>query len=145
MYISLYQSLFVHPSIHICIHPYMYVSIHPSIHPSIHRFSAYLGSGHGGSRHTSVFQMSFLSTVWGLLTPALPGQMRYITPPAGSGSAPGSTPSWSRSENLRREMPWRHTNETTTASSFWCIVASRIRNFILSVTTFTVFFFFFTF
>lgn len=52
---------------------------------------------------------------------AFPGQMRYIIPPAGSGSAQGSPPSWPCQENIQREAPRRHPNQlprTTSAGSF---------------------------
>jgi len=43
---------------------------------------------------------------------AFPGQKRYIIPPAGSGSAPGSPPSWTCPENLQGEAPGGHPNQT---------------------------------
>jgi len=39
-----------------------------------------------------------------------PGQMRYIIPPAHSGSAPGSPPSQTCPENLSGEVTRRHPN-----------------------------------
>ncbi|KAF7663338.1 hypothetical protein LDENG_00211720, partial [Lucifuga dentata] len=38
---------------------------------------------------------------------AFPGQTGYVIPPACSGSAPGSPPSWTCPENLQREASRR--------------------------------------
>jgi len=83
------------------------------IHSSIHPFSStYPGPGSGGSRVSRVPQTSF-SPATLLLgdAEAFPGQMRYIIPPAVSGSAPGFPPSRMCLENLEGEAPGRHPNQ----------------------------------
>ena len=74
--------------------------------------SAYPGLGHGGSRLSRALQASFSpvtlsSSSW----EAFPGHMRYIIPPAGSGSAAGSPPSRTCLENLSREVLGRHPDQ----------------------------------
>ncbi|KAF7642871.1 hypothetical protein LDENG_00249430, partial [Lucifuga dentata] len=83
------------------------------IHPSIHPFSAaYLGSGSGGSRLSSLAH-TFLSPArssnpsWG--TPRHSQISRYIIiPPVCPGSSIGPLPSWTCLEDLPRETTREH-------------------------------------
>jgi len=94
-----------------CVYIYIYCIYFQCIyiHPSIHSLPLIWG------RVTVAGAPGFLlpsNTLELLGDPeAFPGQMRYIIPPAGSGSAPRSPPSRTCPEYLEGEAPGRHPNQ----------------------------------
>ena len=93
-----------------------------SNHPSIFACFSWVGS-HWQRAQRVILEALLPSNTSQLLLgdpEAFPGQMRYIIPPAGSGSAQGSPPSWSCQENIQWEAPRRHPNQLprTTSSGF---------------------------
>ncbi len=94
--------------------PYLFLNM-LNIHPSIHPFSS---SSEARSQWQQAEEGSpgvlLLSNVFQLLLgdpKTFPGQMRYIIPPACSGSTQGYPTSWTCPENLQRKAPRRHPDQ----------------------------------
>ncbi len=96
-----------------CVYTELIPSIYPSIHPSIFFRSSGAGLWWQQAQQSSPdvpLPSNTFQLLWGD-PEAFPGQMRYVIPPACSGSTPGSLASWMYLENLHRKPPRRHLDQ----------------------------------